>query len=102
MKVALRCTPLHGNYTYIYLEDGKIGKADKGLIKFWKDGDIGQFVQKSNGAVFVPYAEEVEVIDFKPISKVNQNEQRDQHVGSGTSPVLAEVPQGESVDEQGV
>lgn len=101
MKVALRFTPLHGNYTYIYLEDGKMAKADKSVLKFWKDGDIGQLLQ-NNKTVFVPYAEEIEVIDFKPIYRTNQNGPSDQHAGSGSPTVVAEVPSSESANEQGV
>ena len=99
MKVALRFTPLHGNYTYIYLEDGKIAKADKSVLKFWKDGDIGQLLQKNNKTVFVPYAEEIEVIDFKQISRTNQNGPSDQHVGSGSPSLVEEVPSSESPNE---
>jgi hypothetical protein len=100
MKAALRFTPLHRKYTYIYLEDGTIAKADESVLKFWKDGDIGTLLQKNNKLVFKPYAEDIQVVDFKPFSRAESNEQCYQHAGNATLPFLSEVSESKQSDEQ--
>lgn len=102
MKAAIRFTPLHKKYTYLYLENGTIAKAEIGILGIWKDGDIGELLQKNNKTMFKPYAEDVEVIDFKPFFTPNVPviyDPSNQHAGSGPPPFVSEVQEGEPSDE---
>jgi hypothetical protein len=97
MKAAIRCKSLNKPYYMVYCEDGKVHKVGSDVTGIWQVGDIGQLVNNNGIVKFKPYAEDIQVIDFKPFKPELEltNEQCSEPpgvVGGEEPPAIQESP----------